>query len=260
MDFYQVKNGDYSVEVNLNNLFTGNQDHLNSFYKHYDFIAYEDKDFKSLVSLVDGILRYESETVLPLIEDDFKPRVLLVFGNPATHSVKHGMFYFSMGGDNFYRHGLWGKLLKAGLVSEVKSNTTDNYQARKKEANLRKLMILAGKSSDNYLVGLTTFYSLPTPGSFDSEYSGVAAVEKLFRPVLDTVARAEVKRIQSYPFTRGATVVFTQKSSYEMYSEITGATPEFWPIMGKDSGGERLAELLSDIHHTPTTKDWWEEG
>lgn len=257
MDFFQVKNGDYSVEINLTKLFALDPDQLISFYRHYDFLAYEDKDFKALTSLVDGILRYESETVLPLVEDDFKHKVLLVFGNPATHSVRHGMFYFSKAGDKFHRHGLWGKLVKAGLVSEVKSNIKDNYLARKKEASARKAKILSGDSSRHFLVGLTTFYSLPTPAG-ESEYAGVAGVEKLFHSsILDKIARAEVKRIQSYPFSIGATIIFTQKSSYLKYQEITHAPAEFWPIRGEGSGGDKLAELLSGIHHTPSEKERW---
>jgi len=255
MEFYQIKSGDYSVEIDLNDLFDADQ--LNSFSRHYKAIAAQDKDFKALSSLKDGSLRYESETLLPLIGEGFKPKILIVYGNPATHSVKHGMFYFSKGGGKFYRHGMWGKLAKAGLVAPVKSRIKNNYQARLKEANVRKSMILSGTSSSYFLVGLTTFYSLPTPAPLDSGYSGVAGIEKLFKPVLDKIARMEVKRIQSYPFTNGATIVFTQKSSYKMYCEITGTRPEFWPIKGKGSGGDELAEFLSTIHHIPSKKEQW---
>jgi len=166
------------------------------------------------------------------------------------------MFFFSKSGDKFHRSGIWGKLAKSGLVAPVKSRIKDNYEARLKEANIRKLMILSGASSTYFLVGVTTFYSLPTPTS-GSSYSGVAGVEKLFKPALKEIAKAEVKRIQSYPFTDGATIVFTQKSSYEMYCKLTDTEPEFWPIRGKGSGGDKLAKLLSDIHHIPFEKDRW---
>lgn len=259
MEFYQVKSGDYSVEIDLKKLFGEDPDQLNSFSRHYQAIAAKDEDFKALSSLRDGFLRYQSETVLPLVEDDFKPKILIVYGNPATHSVKHGMFFFSKGGDNFYRSGMWGKLANAALVSKLKSCIKDHYRCRQQEANVRKLMILTGKSSPDYRVGLTTFYSLPTPAS-GSHYSGVAGVEKLFNPVLDKIAEAEVNRIQSYPFAQGATIVFTQKSSYEMYCKLTGTKPDFWPIKGKGSGGDSLAKLLSVKHPIPSKKEQWAKG
>jgi len=254
VEFYQVKRGNYSVELDLNKLFDADQ--LSLFSSRYKTIAAQDADFKALTSLRDGFFRYESETLLPLIGEGFKPKVFIVYGNPATHSVRNGMFFFSKSGDKFHRSGIWGKLAKAGLVAPVRSRIKDNYEARLKEANIRKLMILSGASSTCFLVGVTTFYSLPTPAS-ESSYSGVAGVEKLFKPALKEIAKAEVKRIQSYPFTDGATIVFTQKSSYEMYCKLTDTEPEFWPIRGKGSGGDKLAKLLADSHHIPSEKDRW---
>lgn len=254
MDFYKVKDGNYSVELDLKKLFEPDQ--LNLFIQRYKKIAAMDEGFRDLTSLREGYLRYESETLLPLLGEGFKPKVLIVYGNPAVHSVKQGMFFFTKAGDNFHRSGMWKKLAKAGLVAHVKSRIKDNYAARAREANVRKLMILSGTSSPYFLVGLTTFYSLPTPAA-GSEYAGVAGVEKLFMPALDKLAEAEVKRIHSYPFAKGATIVFTQKSSYDRYREVTGTTPEFWPIRGPGSGGDNLAELLAGIHHIPSITEQW---
>lgn len=182
-------------------------------------------------------MRYESETLLPALTDGTKRKVLLVMGNPAIHSVKNGMFFFSRADGG--RHGFWGKLAKAGLVRTVPKTT------RHGEALLRRKMILDGGASEKYLVGLTTFYSFPTPGPVKAHYNGVAGVEKLFEPILEQLSKMEKERILSYPFTDGAIIVFTQKSSYQRFCGITGMEPVYWPIRGKGSGGEKLGKLIS---------------
>jgi len=80
--------------------------------------------------------------------------VLLVFGNPAIHSVKNAMFFFSRSDGG--RHAIWGKLDGACLVRAVHKKT--RYQ----EAITRQKLILSGSASRRYSVGLTTFYSFPT--------------------------------------------------------------------------------------------------
>ena len=242
MDFYQIKSGNYSVEIDLNKLLDAGQ--LNQFKSQYGELAAQDEDFKALTTLRDGFLRYESETLLPLIGEGFKPKVLLVIGSPATHCVRNGMFFFSQPGEDYQRHGMWGRLAKAQLVPYVKCRIDDQHEARVREANLRKLMILSGTSSKKYLVGITSFYSLPMPVT-GSDYDGVEGVEKLFGPVLDEIARVETERICSYPFTQGAALVFTQKSTHSIYSKLTGTKPEFWPLRGDGSGGADLAKIIA---------------
>ena len=82
---------------------------------------------------------------------------MIILGNPAAHSVVRGMFFYSR--DNGHRHQFWGKLEKAGLIRELDKNIND----REVEAKTRKEAILDGNTSDQYILGLTTFYSLPTP-------------------------------------------------------------------------------------------------
>jgi len=41
----------------------------------------------------------------------------MVFGNPATHSIKHGMFFFSDG--RMWRHKMWRKLHDARLIELI---------------------------------------------------------------------------------------------------------------------------------------------
>lgn len=215
-----------------------NQKHLSAFSERFKVISSQDPSFLDICSLRNGILRYESETLLPAYTDGSKPRVLLVLGNPAIHSVKNGMFFYSkINGD---RHGFWGKLATAGLVKSVCEKT------RKEEANIRRKMILRGTCSDKYLIGLTTFYSFPTPAADQLGFSGVAGVESLFAPVLKKLHCMESQRILSYPFADGAIIVFTQKSSLKRFYGMTAIKPVYWPIRGKGSGGKELGKLISE--------------
>ncbi len=193
--------------------------------------------FADICSFRNGILRYESETLLPVQTKSEKQKVLLVLGNPAINSVRNGMFFFSK--NNGDRHGFWGKLAKAGLMQGIRQET------RHQEAVLRRNMILNESASKHYTLGLTTFYSFPTPGADTDRFSGVAGVEKLFAPVIKKVLLLESQRILSYRFVDNAIVVFTQKSSRQRFYKITGIKPAYWPIRGTDSSGKKLAERLS---------------
>ncbi len=227
----------YTVEMDLRGAeFRLNRKQISVFEERLNKIGSYDADFWDICSFRDGILRYESETLLPAKMDGSKQRrVLLVLGNPAIHSVKNGMFFYSKVGGS--KHQFWGKLAKAGVVKALPKTT------REEEANSRRDMILNGTNSEKYLVGLTTFYSFPTPGSKFS-FAGVAGVERLFKPIIQQVCKMETERILSYPFTDGTIVVFCQTSSFQRFTGITDIKPIFWPLLFKGAGGENLAKLL----------------
>jgi len=236
----------YTVEMNLQSAeFQLDDDGLAVFTKRCEEIGRKDPSFLDIFSLQGSVLKYESETLLPENMDGSKQKVLLVLGNPATHSVKNGMFFYSKA--NGDRHPFWGKMDKAGLVNAVPKTTRDE------EANLRREMILNGTSSDEYLVGLTTFYSFPTPGPDKMPFPGVAGVEKLFKQILEPVSKMETKRILSYPFTDGAMVVFTQQTSFQTFSHISGIDPILWSM--RRLSGVALAELLANASPVDLKKD-----
>ena len=182
----------------------------------------------------------------------------MVFGNPAINSVKNGMFYFSKnpkedpGGNRkkFAKHQMWIKLEKAGLIRNVDVNDEDSFKARKKEAEERKKLIHEGSTLNKYLVGLTTFYSFPTPVT--GKYKNVAGVKKVFgQKLLEDIQCEEIKRLQGYEHFKNAFLIFVQKSTYEIYKLKVGDSPEvfYWPGVArvqKGSGGEDLKKILMD--------------
>jgi hypothetical protein len=248
MKFSKINGGKYTVELNLNEHL--HPDQIKLFKDQLEEIKQCDNDFTDICKLKGDTLKYDSETVLPLVDDNSKEKVLLVFGNPAIHSVKHGMFYFSRA--DLKRHSMWGKLSKACLMQEFKSKKPDSFKARREESIKHKDMILAGTSSDKYLIGFTTFYSFPTPVEKGFKFSNVAGVEKIFAPMIDTIVSKEIKRIKSYEFFKNAQLVFVQKSSCKAYREASNHDPLFWPIRGKGASGNALVDLLQSHQNTGT--------
>ena len=199
-----------------------------------------------------GILKNKSETLLPRVYS-VKPKILIIFGNPATHSIKYGMFYYCT--RNKRRHPMWSKFQVAGLVKEIELKLSKKNSQRKKletEALERKRQILDASISENFSLGLSTFYSFPTPCSDDSKYSNVIGVIKLFRPIIKEINKMEIQRINNYPFTRNATLLFVQKDTYYFYQSTADKLRNkciYWPAVSRRKGapnkGEDLLKLIN---------------
>jgi len=229
-----VLNGHYKVTIDLSKWLP--QYGLLSFTREFQRIGSEDKHFRDLCSLNGTLLQYTSESLFPDKYDPRKKKVMIVLGNPATHSVAGGMFFYSRSDGN--RHQFWGKLEEAGLITKIIDDTLEE------EAKVRKKLILDGETSQKYLLGLTTFYSFPTPVSGD--YKDVKGVEALFRPVISRVQRMELDRLLSYEFSQDTLFVFTQKSSYcYASSSLCRKRLIYWPLKGAGSSGMDLVDLLN---------------
>jgi len=231
-----IKNGQYTVEI-----------YLKSYQEELQELRLEANQHRNqdpfVSSFKQGILKYKSETLLPERTEGVKQKLLFVYGNPAMHSIIHGMFFFSRRDGS--RHGMWSKLNKAGVFEQIMSRKPNPFYARMEEAEKRKQIMLTGKSSSHFLVGMTTFYSFPT-----SAEGGVARVEQLFVPVLDQIKKRETERILSYQFANDAKLVFVQKSSYRAFLAKAPRREQntiFWPIRGLGSSGEDLKKKLKTI-------------
>jgi hypothetical protein len=244
--------GNYSVELDLQSSRFGlHRDQIALLTERLAEIRADSPWFTDICSLRDGVLRYESQTLLPYRTSSSKAAgkmsVLLVLGNPSALGVKQGMFFYSRADGD--RHDFWTKMDTAGLVRMVDQTT------RAREARLRGEMILQDAASSRFSFGLTTFYSFPTPGSSNSPYCGAGGVERLFEPMLKHLCRLESQRLISYPFTDRAIIVFTQKSSLKNFYRATGIKPSYWPIRGEDSSGAELGRLLDRAGTIELTKN-----
>lgn len=225
----RISNGQYTVSIDLQKVLDPAV--LNKLKINFRELTNDcDDDIGDIYKFDDNKLCYKSETLPPPKRYVNKQKVLIVFGNPAFHSVKNGMFFFSRAKN--HRHGMWGKLEKANLIKRVRINDDDLFLARKYEAEERKKLISSGQSSEEYCLGLTTFFSFPTPTQ--GRLRDVQGVEKLFRPILkDIIIPFEIDRISTYSFTQNATLIFVQKSSYEAFKPHSNQRIIFWPVRGQ---------------------------
>ena len=252
---YPIVDGQYHVRMYLDEWMQ--EEEISLFQECYKKICQEDNYFKDVCFLDGHILEYHSESLFPTSGkiDSKKKKVMIILGNPATHSVANGMFFYSkVNGDG---HPFWGKLENAGLLRDLGKNIND----REKESKMRKETILQGDTSDEFILGLTTFYSFPTPvkpRDKDKEkqkeqrkqypakmkYSDAAGVEKLFKTALPKLQKMEYDRLNSYEFAQGAVWIFTQMSSYRYVKSFSKI--EYWPMtsMRSGSGGEDLKKIL----------------
>jgi hypothetical protein len=238
----RISKGQYTVTINLRRI--SNLEKFQNLGKNINEIRNDCGDDSGDVYKYDGEkLIYTSETLIPSKRYINKQKVLMVFGNPAFHSIKNRMFFFSRAKN--HRHGMWAKLEKANLIKRVRINDDDLLLARKQEAGERKNLILTGRASDKYCLGLTTFYSFPTP--VRGRFRDVQGVERLFRRILkDVIIPFEAERIYSYPFAKDAILVFVQKSSHAAFKSQCNIRTIFWPIRGKGSSGAYLSKKLSE--------------
>jgi hypothetical protein len=246
-----IVDGQYHVIVYLDEWMLS--DETLTFSDSYNKICQEDNEFRQVSFFDNHILKYRSESLFPQSDkiDTKKNKVMIILGNPAIHSVAKGMFFYSQG-QKGHRHHFWGKLVKAGLIREELHENKDDREA---EATAKKDAILKGDTSDQYTLGLTTFYSLPTPVKprkevmkkqypAKTEYGDAAGVEKLFKAALPKLQKMEYDRLNSYDFAQGAIWIFTQLSSYRYVQNISRI--EYWPMssMSAGSGGEDLKKIL----------------
>lgn len=233
-----IRDAQYTVTIDLYEWLCGEQ--IMDFMDKIKAIKEEDPWLKQICSAYGAILEYKSESLFPEIDDTNKKKVLLIFGNPATHSVTKGMFFFSTGKGE--RHTKWEKLEKAELIHEVRCGTL------KEEAEARKEMILNGILSDDYLFGLTTFYSFPTP--VVGEFKDVAGLRRLFKPMRKQLEDMECKRLNdyivNYSFVKDAVWVFNEAKSHRCADKKLQKKFKYWPGRGKGSGGDDLKKILED--------------
>jgi len=136
-------------------------------------------------------LIYYSEQIIPQKRND-KPSVLLVFGNPASHSVTSGMFFSYQGKNKEQEHRLWGSLRKAGIFKFDAENVGLNNSERNE---LRKRALFQLTYTTPFRIGLAVYYSMPSPAS-EKSWGGVSGLQKLFgKKALKKIWEAEKLRI-----------------------------------------------------------------
>ena len=158
------------------------------FDKNWEAFLESDPCNKQIFKLRGNQLIYHSEHLIPTKKDK-RPPLLLVFGNPASHSVAAGMFFAFK--DNGKENRFWKSILKlAGVLS---FSFDEDLPAVKLNA-LRRKQLLELDYESPFRIGLCVFISMPSaPGG---PYGGVAGVRKLLGvSVLRRLEAEDSKRI-----------------------------------------------------------------
>jgi len=178
-------------EISLLELFP-TKNERQKFDNKYDSFLDSNVDNCCVYDLKHDSLFYTTEQLIP-VKTDERPPLLLIFGNPATHSIKNGMFFSSK--DDGKENRFWKHLLHpAGVLDLVFAEGLSTKDRNK----LRLERMLALSYDTPFRIGLCVYWSMPS--SAGGPWSGVAGIRKLIR------GRA-LKRLERYERERVIEVV-----------------------------------------------------
>ena len=145
-------------EIDLKNLLPAPKQ-KERFNKKWKAFLESDSYNKEIFELKGDRLKYQSEQLIPS-KPDTRPPLLLVLGNPASHSVKEGMF-FSFEGDK-KEHRFWKHILKPAGVLNL---PYDENLFVAELNNHRKKQLLELDYKSPFRIGLCVFISMPSAPS-----------------------------------------------------------------------------------------------
>ena len=157
-------------EISLLELYP-TRDEREKFNSRYKSFLDSDADNRCIYELKHETLFYITEQLIPAATDG-RPPLLLIFGNPATHSVKGGMFFSSK--NDGKENKFWKHLLPhAGILNLVLAEGLST----KERNRLRMERMLALTYDAPFRIGLCVYWSMPSSAGGPS--SGVAGIRKL---------------------------------------------------------------------------------
>ncbi|MBW2167040.1 MAG: hypothetical protein JRG74_13385 [Deltaproteobacteria bacterium] len=183
--------------------------------KWKDFID-SDPDNKKVYNKKGNILSYKSEQLIPT-KIDKRPSLLLVLGNPATHSVETGMF-FSFEGDR-KEHRFWSKILKPAGVLDLPFEPGLSIEKLNKQ---RRDALFNLEYESPFRIGLSVIISMPSaPGG---KFGGIAGVQKLIGiKAMRRLEQVETKRViacaKKFITLKGAVIAFQKNAWNNLCSE-----------------------------------------
>jgi len=136
------------------------------FNKKWEDFLESDRHNNEIFELEGDVLKYQSEQLIPSKPDD-RPSLLLVLGNPASHSVKEGMFFSFEG--NKKEHRFWKHILQPAGVLNLPYDENLSVAELNKQ---RKKQLLNLDYKSPFRIGLCVFISMPSARS--GPWSGIA--------------------------------------------------------------------------------------
>lgn len=138
---------------------------------------------RKLFELKGDLLIYQTEQIIVPKCDGRKP-LLLMFGNPASHSVSDGMFFAYRNAKNGKKveHGIWRVLKELEYLTFESDNRVGNKTSVIERSLIRKNELFHLKYNSLFCISMAVYYSMPTPAS-GKTWGYVQGLNKLFGPL-----------------------------------------------------------------------------
>jgi hypothetical protein len=166
LEWKDIGDGKLKVKLDLKRLYGYSEELTSNFRERYSKLLDKHPETAIITQLRGNILEYESEQIIPEKKGNMKP-LLLLFGNPASHSVVSGMFFSSRGRNKEREHQIWKVLREKHILDFYNENKITNNSERNE---FRKSAIYNLEYSTPYKIGLAVYYSMPSPASGDYGY------------------------------------------------------------------------------------------
>jgi hypothetical protein len=209
LTYDQKSPGRLECRVDLSALYPSKSEFA-EFKKRYHEFRKCDKSTQAVYKLKDNKLLYQSEQLIPTKRDGRHP-LLLIFGNPASHSVQSGMFFAFRGGKE---NPFWKALLcRAGVLDFGPESRIEDEEANRRRS--KRMMALDYRSP--FSIGLCVYISMPSPAG--GCWSGVAGIRKLFgaNPLkrLETFETERILEVAKRFLTNDGIAVTFQRNGWE---------------------------------------------
>ena len=206
--------GIQECELNLAALYPSEHDRTRFERKWVEFLPSDPDNARIFTRTDNDTLTYLTESLIPTLQDD-RPPLLLLLGNPASHSVASCMAFAFEGEGR--EHRFWRVLRKTGIL-DFNLNDEMCQQDRECLNQEMKKRVFSLKYDSPFRIGIAVYFSMPSAASAP-KWSGVAGLQRLLgSKALREIALAEQERIalmlQSFMPGRGSIVAF-QKNAYE---------------------------------------------
>ena len=242
LSYHQENSIKLLCEINLKRLLPTPKER-DRFYKNWNTFLASDQCNKDIFERKGDRLRYQSEQLIPSKSDD-RPPLLLVLGNPASHSVKAGMFFALE--KNKKEHRFWKGILENAGVLKLKQPDSGKTIEELNELRKKQLLLLNYKSP--FRIGLCVFMSMPSGAS--GKWAGIAGVQKLVGvKALRRLEKEEQKRMlecaKKFLSPNGIAVAFQKNAWNSLKSD------EDISYSLKNANNGNLKGTLKDMPNTP---------
>jgi hypothetical protein len=210
--FSAIHNGVQTAEISLTEIY--DRATFTRFESRWEAFFASDPAHPAIYQKDGATIHYQTGYFVPNVRD-VRPPVLLLFGNPASHSTKIGMCFSYEG--NQRKHRFWSVLKESGFLEFDDGSEMAMLDTVSRNAKM-KADFLNLRYTSPFRIGIAPILSMPSTASAPP-WSGVGGLYKLFgkRALLMLLAE-ERKRIAeivgSFLGEQGVIAAF-QKDAYE---------------------------------------------